>query len=58
MVELDEKFYLSFPEAWTTFPGNFSEYFDFSWYADFKHWDTIDKNEQTTLNFCRCNAFY
>ena len=30
MVELDEKFYQSFPKTWATFPGNVFEYFDFS----------------------------
>ena len=52
MVELDEKFYQSFPKAWANFPGNFSEY------VDFKHCYTSDKNQQTTLNFCSCNDSY
>ena len=58
MIELDKKCYQSFPKAWATFPDNVFEYFDFSWYVDFTHWHTVDKNEQATLNFCRCKAFY
>ena len=58
MVELDEKFYQNFPKAWAIFPGNVFEYFDFLWYVGFTHWHTTDTNEQATLNFCRCNAFY
>ena len=56
MIELDEKFCQSFSKAWTTIPSNFSEYFDFWWYLDFKLWHTPDGNEKTTLNFCYCNA--
>ena len=52
MVELDEKFYQSFPKTWENFPGNFFEY------VDFKHCHTTDKNQQTTLNFRCCNDSY